>query len=113
MAKENNKTAIVPCNESERHEQPRWASTKIPPKFKKAKKAPRYYDPKSIDEDVARLDKSQSLNGEEAARLAKAAKERGKEIGLTAGIAIAGITWLGNKLTSWGVEKVLTWCNKA
>ena len=103
MAKKNN-TAINLSNESERHEQPRWAdgSIKMPPQFKKAKKA---YNPETINSEIADLDKSRSMNGEEAKALAKAAKERGKSDGFLAGALIVGIAWASHAATNWVMEK--------
>lgn len=90
-------------NESERREQPRWAdgSTSIP-KFKKAKKA---YNPETINSEIESLNKSESLNGEDAKRLAKAAKERGKSDGFVAGALVIGIAWASHALTDWVMEK--------
>ena len=98
-----NNTAINLSRESERQEQPRWADGSVKmPQFKKAKKA---YNPETINSELEALNKSESLNGEQAKALAKAAKERGKSDGFIAGALVIGIAWASHAATNWVMEK--------
>lgn len=99
MAKQNkNHTAINLSNESERREQPRWADRTF-------KKTAHKYNPETVNSEIEGLDKSRSMNGEEAKALAKAAKERGKSDGFIAGALVIGIAWASHAATSWVMEK--------
>lgn len=85
-------------NESDRREQPRW--------FDGTRgKAPKTYDAETINSDLEALDKSRSMNGEEAKKLAIAAKERGKQDGFIAGLMIMGIAWGSNALANYVMKK--------
>lgn len=84
-------------NEPERREQPRWAD---------GSKKLKAYDPDTINSDLEALDKSRSMNGEEAKKLAIAAKERGKSDGFVAGALVVGIAWASNAATKWVLKKL-------
>ena len=72
--------------------------------YKKAKVVHKY-DPETVNSDIEALHKGESLNGEDAKRLAKAAKERGKSDGFIAGALVVGIAWASHAATTWVMEK--------
>lgn len=86
-------------NEPERREQPRW--------FDGTRgKVPKTYDAETINSDLEALDKSRSMNGEEAKKLAIAAKERGKSDGFVTGALVVGIAWASNAATKFLLKKL-------
>ena len=99
MAKKHNNKINLSSNENDKSIPD---LKKFQPQFKKTKKV---YSAETINSEIDRLNKSRSMNGEEAKEIAKAAKERGKSDGFVAGALVVGIAWASHALIDKVMEK--------